>query len=90
LLRWRAAARGGSGGQSGGVAEAGTASAGSGKAAARQGRACGPVQDSTEAAGVAHMAGQSGGGAERKQRRREGGRRKRTRLQFSERTGTLL
>jgi hypothetical protein len=44
-----------------GVARREEASAGSGKAAARQGRARGPVQDGTEAAGLADMAGQSGG-----------------------------
>jgi hypothetical protein len=47
------------------------ANAGSGKAAARQGRARGQVQDGTEAAGVAHMVGQSGGCAW--QRNRGGG-----------------
>jgi hypothetical protein len=91
LLRWRAVVRGGSGGQSGGMAKAGTASTGSGKAAARQERARGPVQDGAEAVGVAHMAGQSGVGT-RQRNRGEGerGRRRRTRLKISERIGTLL
>jgi hypothetical protein len=40
---------------------AGAASGGSGKAAARQGKARGPVQDGAEAAELVHMAGQSGG-----------------------------
>jgi hypothetical protein len=73
------------------VAGAGTASAGLGKATARQGRACGPVQDGAEAAGVAHMASRSGGGA-RQRNRGEGvrGRRRRTQLQIVESTGTLL
>jgi hypothetical protein len=48
---------------------AGAASAGSGKAAARQGRARGPVQSGAGMAEVAHMAGQSGGCA----RQRNGG-----------------
>jgi hypothetical protein len=56
----------------GGFARREEASAGSGKAAAMQGRACGPVQDGAKAVGVAHMAGQSGGCA--RQRNRGGGR----------------
>jgi hypothetical protein len=55
LLRRRAAARGGSGGQPGGVAEAGVASTGSGKAAARQGRARGLSQSGAGVVGVQHM-----------------------------------
>jgi hypothetical protein len=54
------------------VERAGAASAGSGKAAARQGRARGPVQSGAGTAVVAHMAGQSGGCA--RQRNKGGGR----------------
>jgi hypothetical protein len=68
------------------------ASAGSGKAAARQGRARGPVQDGAEAAGVAHMAGQSGGCARQRNRggRREGGRRRGNKMEFLKNTRNPL
>jgi hypothetical protein len=54
------------------VERAGAASSGSGKAAARQGRARGPVQSGAGTAEVAHMAGQSGSCA--RQRNKGGGR----------------
>jgi hypothetical protein len=54
------------------VERARAASAGAGKAAARQGRARGQVQSDAGTVEVAHMAGQSGGYA--RQRNRGGGR----------------
>jgi hypothetical protein len=54
------------------VARREEASAGSGKVAARQRKARGWVQSGASTAGVAHMAGQSGGCA--RQRNRGGGR----------------
>jgi hypothetical protein len=62
LLRRRATARGGSGGQSGGVAEAGTANAGSGKVAVRQGKMRGRAQSGAGVAGALHMAGTAAAG----------------------------
>jgi hypothetical protein len=50
------------------VERAGAARAGLGKAAARQGRARGPVQIGAGTAEVAHMAGQSGGCARQRNR----------------------
>jgi hypothetical protein len=47
--------------------EQGTTSAGSRSGGASAGAARGPVQDGAEAAGVAHMAGQSGGSGARRE-----------------------
>jgi hypothetical protein len=49
------------------VERAGAASAGSGKAAARQGRARGRAQSGAGVAGAAHMASQCGGSGARRE-----------------------
>jgi hypothetical protein len=66
-------------------------SAGSGKAAVRQGRARGRAQSGARAAGVLHMVGIAAAAARvKKQGRRGRGRRRRTQTQFAEKIGTLL
>jgi hypothetical protein len=91
LLRRRATARSGSGGQSGGVARRGGASARPGSGGVEAGPTRGRAQSGAGVAGAAHMASQNSGGA-RQRNRGEGerGRRRRTRLQIAENTGTLL
>jgi hypothetical protein len=70
---WHAGgARGGTGQRRCAVGEAEAASVGLGKAVGKAGRTRGLVQSGAGAAGVAHMAGQSGGCA--RQRNRGGGR----------------
>jgi hypothetical protein len=91
LLQRRATASGGFSGQSGGVARRGGASARPRSGGAEAGATHGRAQSSAGAAGAAHMASQSSGGAQQRNRGKgERGRRRRTGLQFPERTGTLL